>query len=230
MRNDSGEQSGGFDKLNGRDKPRIRWRLVGLGILYLLVEFYILLLLPFWLPILQISGTNVDWSNGFYGIGFSALLIALYPWLRQNVGLRWKQAPGSLPWSIITFFIFSGFSVTMGYLYLEPRKLALETLLIQGAITPVGEELAFRGITLALLERAFGKSPMDCRMRFGWAALVTSLIFGLGHGWYRVDAVLVGSALALVRIRSGSLLWPMLCHAGINMPFYLVAMLKYRGQ
>ena len=100
----------------------------------------------------------------------------------------------------------------------------------------VAEELMYRGILLALFERAFGQSAMSCQLRFGYASLLTSLIFGLGHGlsyedghyqfsWLLFSTTAAWGALAaLVRTRSGSLLWPILCHGAWDGSIFLVAM------
>ena len=103
----------------------------------------------------------------------------------------------------------------------------------------IEEELVFRGIGLAWLERAYGKSAMSCRFRYGMAAFSTALAFGLVHGIQPGDhgglvfeyvpflrTFVAGSVFALVRTRSGSLLWPMLCHTAINVPLFLVAMMR----
>jgi membrane protease YdiL (CAAX protease family) len=91
---------------------------------------------------------------------------------------------------------------------------------------------------LALLERAFGHSPMSCRWRFGWAAVITSLLFWhdvtIQGGWLmiffsRVDTVVFAATMALIRTRSGSLLWPILCHSALNVPLFVVATMRYGG-
>jgi membrane protease YdiL (CAAX protease family) len=96
--------------------------------------------------------------------------------------------------------------------------------LVAIALTPaVCEELLFRGILL----RSLGES-------YGWAAgiLGAALLFGLIHvmplghqiSFYRVPfAFSVGLGLGLLRVRSGSLVPPILAHATLNAITFLAA-------
>jgi membrane protease YdiL (CAAX protease family) len=217
---------------NGQGKPRILWGFVALALMYFVAEHLALSLSS--LPFLQIPGTHWNWSGKAISIVFSGLLLVCSPWLRQNVGLRWRQAPGSLHWSLIIFFSFLAAGTVGGFID-QPLPFSLDTLFYQATMPSIEEELAYRGIMLALLERAFRQSPMSCRWRFGWAALITSLLFWHGvtieHGYLivpfsRVDTVVTGAAFALVRTRSGSLLWSMLCHSAINVASAAVAMMR----
>jgi membrane protease YdiL (CAAX protease family) len=204
---------------------------------FLLTDF-LLLFLPVFVPGLRIPGTHWNWSGKVMSIAFCCVVLACSPWLRQNAGLRWQQAKGSLLFSLVCLFAFLGDSMATGFTR-HPMSFSLETLLFQTFVPTIDEELVFRGIGLALLERAFGQSPMSCRWRYGWAAFIISLVFGLVHGVQPGShggvtfvcspvllAFMTGSIFALVRTRSGSLLWPMLCHTAINVPMYLVAMMR----
>ncbi|HEX5354182.1 MAG TPA: CPBP family intramembrane glutamic endopeptidase [Rhodanobacteraceae bacterium] len=83
----------------------------------------------------------------------------------------------------------------------------LQILLLLMAVcaAPFVEELVFRGVLLSGLMR---------RMPAGWAILISALIFGCAHlpdfkfAWYAIPAlVIMGLALAWMRLRSRSL-WP----------------------
>jgi membrane protease YdiL (CAAX protease family) len=92
-------------------------------------------------------------------------------------------------------------------------------------VAPCVEELVFRGVLL---------SGLASRMRIGWAALVSAIIFGCVHlpdfkfAWYPVPAlILLGLVLAWLRIRTRSL-WPSITlHATNNflavLAWFLVA-------
>jgi hypothetical protein len=202
----------------------------------------LLLYLPVFVPCLRIPGTHWNWSGKVMSIAFCCLVLACSPWLRQNVGLRWHQSKGSLLFSLICLFAFLGDSIMLGFNE-GPVSFPLETLLFQVFVPSIDEELVFRGIGLALLERAYGQSPMSCRFRYGMAAFSTSLAFGLVHGIQGLNhggvtflyfpflvTFVTGSLFALIRTRSGSLLWPMLCHTAINVPIFLVAIMRYGWQ
>jgi uncharacterized protein len=183
------------------------------------------------------TGLKWNWFGKLLSIAFSGVVLACSPWLRRNVGLRWRQAPGSLKLSIVCFAIFLCCAIAMGFAM--PRTpFSADTLAFQFLIPAIDEELLLRGIMLALLERAFGQSPMSCRPRFGYASLITSVIFGGAHALSVQQGVWQFSALifvittlwaavaALVRTRSGSLLWPMLLHGTWDGSIFLVAMLR----
>jgi len=168
-----------------------------------------------------------NWFGKIVSIAFSCLVLACSPWLRRNVGLRWRQAPGSARLSVGCFVIYLACAVGIGFL-MPPMAFSADTLMFQFSMPGIDEELLIRGILLALLERAFGQSPMSCRLRFGYAALITSLAFAYSHGVSVVDGQYQFSLLqfsipavwaavaALVRTRSGSLLWPILYHGTWN--------------
>lgn len=91
------------------------------------------------------------------------------------------------------------------------------------------EELVFRGVLLALLDRAFTGRVRVLNAELGWGTVASSVVFGLCHGVrmeadWRVTAALSpmlipmagGLVLAWCRARSGSLLLPVLVHGGLN--------------
>jgi uncharacterized protein len=208
-------------------RSRILWGLVALAIAYAVVDTAVLFL-PLFIPGLRFRGAQFNWGGKVVSLTFACALLACSPWLRQNVGLRWRQSPGSIRLSLICFLA----CITAGIvteLPLRPEAFSLELLCFEAFVPSITEELSYRGIILGLLEKAFGHSPMSCRMRYGWAALITSVLFGLLHLPDPANvlyAAAAGCLLALVRTRSGSLLWPMLCHTALNLPHHLVAMMQ----
>lgn len=78
-----------------------------------------------------------------------------------------------------------------------------------GVIVPFAEELLFRGVIFAGLAQ---------RLPLGWAAAISGVIFGAAHldPWSIVPLAVVGTGLALLYRRTGSL-WPnVLAHATFN--------------
>lgn len=96
-----------------------------------------------------------------------------------------------------------------------PPGMRVLLLLLVVCVAPLIEELVFRGVLL---------SGLASRLPVGWAILVSALIFGGAHlpdfkfAWYPVPTlVLMGVALAWLRVRSGSL-WPSITlHATNNL-------------
>jgi len=224
-----------FASGSSSDSPAPK-RLVPLAVGFLLVEFF-LQQLPSLVPELQIPGTGWNWTGKILSVIFSCLVLAFSPWLRQNAGLRWRQSPGSIRWSLISFFACFGIAFATNF-HRAAATFSRETVLFQMFMPSLDEELAYRGIAMALLEKAFHQSPMSCRLRYGWAALILSLVFGLGHAISTAGGQIVflllpfllitlyASMVAMVRTRSGSLLWPMLCHSAWNGSFFLIPMLR----
>jgi len=210
--------------------------MLALALAFLLADF-LLLQLPIYVPQLSISGTHWNWSGKIFSIAFSCAVLACSPWLRQNIGLRLRQSPGSYYLSLGCFLLCAGVGIAFGFIE-SPAAFSRETLLFQTLMPALDEELAIRGIALALMERAYGCDPMGCRLRYGRAALVTSLLFGLGHsvtsigGHFTVLPIPFistfgfASIAALVRTRSGSLVWPMLCHSAWDGLLFFESMIR----
>ncbi len=224
---------------NLRLEPLSRRPVVfALSVVYVLTDFLVIDAADrfrVWAGLFSTSPWN--WFGKIASIGFSCAVLACSPWLRQNAGLRRRQSPGSARLSIGCFVACVACAIGLGFAM--PRiAFSADTLAFQFFVPAIDEELMLRGITLALLERAFGQSPMSCRLRFGFAALITSLFFGLAHAISIVNrlpefsiAIFActtawAAVLTLVRTRSGSLLWPILIHGAWNGLIFLAAMLQ----
>ncbi len=96
---------------------------------------------------------------------------------------------------------------------LHPGGLFLKAVIL----APLWEEIFYRGLILQLARRYVP----------AWAAMaISSLIFALPHASMgfgtAVLALLLGTALGWLVVRSGSLLASMLCHAAINLCWLFV--------
>jgi membrane protease YdiL (CAAX protease family) len=220
------------------ESPVRRLLIFSLAIAILAADFWVIDLAGhlrdwFHLPI----SSDWNWFGKIMSIAFSCVVLACSPWLRRNVGLRWQQAPGSTSLSVGCFVSYLACAIGIGFL-MPPIAFSADTLMFQFLIPGIDEELLIRGILLALFERAFGQSPMSCRLRFGYAAMITSLAFGLPHavsvvdGHYQFSFIQFSTTTAwaavaaLVRTRSGSLLWPIVYHGSWNGSIFLVAMVR----
>jgi uncharacterized protein len=215
-----------------------RWQIFLLAVAFFLADLLVIEAadrFQIWAGLFRAVKWN--WFGKGASILFCCSVLAWSPWLRQNIGLRWRQSAGSLKLSIGCFAAFLACAIGIGFM-IPQIAFSFETLLFQFFIPGVDEELMLRGITLALLERAFGQSPMSCQLRFGYASLIASLAFGIPHavgvtdGEFQFSFMIfatttVWAAIAtLVRTRSGSLLWPVVMHGTWNGTIFLVAMLR----
>ena len=89
-----------------------------------------------------------NWFGKSLSIALSCAVLAASPWLRRNVGLRWRQAPGSVGLSMGVFLAFLFGAIGIGFA-MQPTAFSADTLLFQFVVPAVDEELIFRGILLA---------------------------------------------------------------------------------
>lgn len=129
-----------------------------------------------------------------------------------------------MPCLILTmFYIVTGFII--GLLTDSGYDISIEYLLFELSMPGLDEEIFYRGIGLALLNRAFGKNQNLFGAKIGWGLIIISLLFGLSHGVdlteqmrLKIDLFSVfltafsGFLLGWLRERSGSLVLPIAAH------------------
>jgi membrane protease YdiL (CAAX protease family) len=101
---------------------------------------------------------------------------------------------------------------------------SLETWLYQASVPGLVEESLFRGVLLALLDRAFSARCRFAGADFGYGALVVTALFGLLHGFQLGTLLGVWPAALLylwLRARTGSLLVPVLAHNLWNLSLHV---------
>ena len=93
-------------------------------------------------------------------------------------------------------------------------------------LVPLGEELLFRGVLLAALIELFRMAMVPHHV--GWAVAVSAVAFGMGHlgnlGYTDtafvilqvVVATVFGAAAGWVRVRTDSIVGPVLMHMTMN--------------
>lgn len=176
------------------------------------------------LPLLE--NLEKNWQGKILDLLWVAALFAvLHRWARTEAGLRLRLEEGSARPAL---------SVVLGVLVLFIGLGVLAVATGEGAVRPVGpeqllwdatlpnltEELIWRGAMLAVLDRAFPPSRRVLGARMGWGAVITAVVFALGHAillgadgsWSLsvaggVFALAMGVAFAWIRARTGSI-WP----------------------
>ncbi len=105
-----------------------------------------------------------------------------------------------------------------------------ETVLFQCTLPAIGDEIIFRGIFLALLNRIFPQGENILGFPLGWGALITSLLYGLVQGVVLQNGLhlqinlihillgfFTGLIAAMLKERCGSLLPAIVFHALWNL-------------
>jgi len=148
--------------------------------------------------------------------------LPLFGWTRS--GLTFRQNPGSLFGAGIAFGLYCAFFLAIALAF-PNAPVTAETLGFQLTMPGLEEELFYRGILLLALNEAFRGRIRLLGVDWGWAAVLTSMLFGFAHAFaYSADAgfafdpmimalTAIPSFLAVwLRERTGSLLLPVLAH------------------
>jgi hypothetical protein len=139
----------------------------------------------------------------------------------KGMGLTLRQNRGSIIWSLFGIAALVGVGVVRNrldfvHLDLPPPFGWLFNLTLRG----FEPEMLYRGLELSLFAVALGGT----RKAIGWAAVMTTMIFGLAHGIvpYQggigisvpmiIYATIAGAILVAIRLRSGSLLFGVIGH------------------
>ena len=127
-----------------------RWLAFVLAVVFLIANLLVIEIayrFASWANLFRSSPWN--WFGKAISIGFTCSVLACSPWLRQNIGLRWRQTPGSLSLSIGCLATFLACAIGIGFL-MPPMVFSTDTLMFQFFIPAIDEELMFRGIVLAI--------------------------------------------------------------------------------
>ena len=167
------------------------------------------------------------------------LLIGACGWDRREFGLTTAFNKGTAK-DVLRYLLPVLAFETIALWFLVPgQTLGFEDHLFQLTAPGLTEELAFRGILMALLDRAFVDRRLVLGAHLAWSAVVSSILFGLWHGLDvnahlqvslelapMVIPLLGGVVLAWCRARSGNLLLPFLAHAGMNEVANIISVAK----
>lgn len=176
-----------------------------------------------------------NWSGKILAIVASLIMIAavIVPSKRLNLadaGLTLKQEQGSVIPSLIVVAGMVAFIVGLQLLVNDGTNLDAETLIYQATIPGMDEELMFRGLLLLTLSLAVSGRAWDLMgATIPWGAVLATLFFALGHSIFVQNAVvqadwvalvitgILGGALMWIRLRTGSILLPIIAHNATNL-------------
>ena len=178
-------------------------------------------------------GETWNWTGKLLALAGSLAVAALpmIGWRRVGVILAHNRSGlrDALILSGVIVVVFTGLAVMFG-----GEGGDAETFAFQTSMPGLEEELFYRGLLLLAFNEAFARPVRVVGAPMGWAAVLTSLAFGLDHALgygsngFSFDAMTLaltgGPALLLVwlRERTGSLLLPVLLHNYANTVFMVV--------
>jgi membrane protease YdiL (CAAX protease family) len=194
-------------------------------------------------PIIPRIPGHYNWTGKLLELVTSLVAITLLTrfddWKWEDFGFRLYFSAGT--WGDVVRFLLPILCVdTIALCFLvSAGRPSLEDHWFQLTTPGITEEIAFRGVLLGLLDRAFLGRVRVFGAELGWSAVVTSLLFGLWHGLDvgsnfaislqiapMVIPTLGGFVLAWCRARSGSLILAILFHSGMNEVANLIALIK----
>jgi membrane protease YdiL (CAAX protease family) len=149
--------------------------------------------------------------------------------LRQNTGSFVPSAGVLLAIALWSSFVGS---------HLPQGELSVSTLVYLAVMPGLNEELIYRGVLPACLDKIFSKNWSLAAAKVGWSTAITTVLFGLLHGlwlddgfqshievvWIR-NALLSGFIFAWLRERTGSLIMPILAHGAWDFFLFLPRMI-----
>lgn len=175
-------------------------------------------------------GDRWNWSGALLALGgafwVATALVRRGGLAWRDMGFTWAQQPGTLrpALGVAAAALLVQWLLTLSGAH-TPVPVSAETWLYQATLPGLVEETLFRGLLLALLDRAFPARTRIFGAAVGWGGAVVTLLFVLLHGPTAgaLAGVLPAALLYLwLRARTGSLVLPVLVHNAWNVLALLV--------
>jgi uncharacterized protein len=204
------------------DRKRMSFVWLAIGAFLVLLNDALLTNLYGLLPAAE---PDADWNWQGKALAFAASLIiaATAAFGFRRMGLTLSQAKGSLRSAVLVALLYMGFFVAIGLAF-DNGPPSAQDIAFQATMPGLEEELFYRGLLLYAFDRAFAGRWRWLGVEWGWSAVFSSALFGLGHAFsYGADGfafdpitmalTAVPAFLAVwLRLRTGSLLLPILLH------------------
>ncbi len=207
-------------------RGRVQWGWLAGAMVIVVVHDALLTGAWGWLPLPGI-GDQWNWS-GKIAAAVAMLAVAALPGLGlRRSGLTLVQNRDGVVGALVACGLLMALFIGLAVAFPGEGGDA-ESFAFQLTMPGVEEEIFYRGVLLLMLNEAFGRPVRVLGAPMGWAAVLTSLAFGLDHAlaWsgegFRFDAMAMaltgGPALILVWLRekTGSVLLPILMHNFAN--------------
>lgn len=200
------------------------WSALFLGLLILDLA---LVYLPLYAGVYEALHLQWNWFGKFLEVVWAALFLAFGPLSFRDAGVRKPRTGTGKPAFIVVLVLAAVAFVTHAFLSGgAPRS--VETLLYQLTMPAIAEELVFRGVLFAVLERAFREATRGTHWWQSRAVWLTAIAFALYHAWTAVHdgfhfnamacilPFVFGTIAGALRKRTGSLWFPMALHSAVN--------------
>ncbi|GMV60597.1 MAG: hypothetical protein AMXMBFR72_36830 [Betaproteobacteria bacterium] len=193
-----------------------------------LALYFGLTALPTSLPGERLIGNRWNWAGGLLAaagmLALAALLVRRAGFAWREFGLIWSQRPGSLrAAALVALPVLALNYAAMTLSRFRLPGVPVETWLYQATLPGLVEEIGFRGVLLALADRAFAARWTIGGAPLGWGGVVVTASFFAAHDLSLGTAVGVLPAALLylwLRARTGSLVLPVLAHNAWNLSVY----------
>jgi membrane protease YdiL (CAAX protease family) len=200
----------------------------------------LLLALPLVFPAIRPAGFDYNWGGKILSLVLGlACVYVMRIVTATEAGLTWTQRPGSMRPASIAVGAILLVELALFWLMMDPIVPNVEDHLFQLTLPGLSEELMFRGVLLALVDRAAPPRLRILGAEMGWGAVATSVLFGAVHSvslasdwtvtlnWMAGLLPFVGGFVFVwLRARTGSLVWPIVLHNAANELANLVAWFK----
>jgi uncharacterized protein len=209
------------------------------GILFLAYTLDVTIL---YLPkITYFSGLRWNWQGQLLNFIWPLIIVYfLKLFTAKEVGLNLPKVKSTfILASLLAIFLVVIEVLVIYFFHLEfpPIKdLNIEGILYELTLPGLGEEIVFRGVFWAILNRYLSTTWSFLDIKCGWALIITSVLFTSWHileidphthelvfHWDGLVALPIGILLGFIREKTGSI-WPcVLFHNIINGMFFLLA-------
>lgn len=171
----------------------------------------------------DVVGGTWNWQGKFMALAATLAVAALPAFGWRQVGLTLSHTAGSLKATAPVATAYCAFFVIIALLFpAEPAS--AEDVAFQLTMPGIEEELFYRGILLFALDRAFRGRKRFLGVDWGWGAVLSCMLFGMTHAFGYADGAFSFDPLTMaltaipsfiavwIRLRTGSLLLPVLLH------------------
>lgn len=183
---------------------------------------------------LESFGLKFNWSGKILSLILSLIVIfSVSKEERIEIGFTTQtNSKSQLKFGLLFFLGLTLFDIVFK-LILFPKggTFNLQTFVFQATMPGLTEEVAFRGISLWLLNKAFAPKWNYCGIKFGWAFVIVTILFGVVHGaildqdlHLKFDIITIvyltiisSISVGVLRCFSGNLIYSILGHNTINL-------------